>query len=269
MSAVGSVNAEQLSAIEASGAVFVSAGAGTGKTTVLVERYARAVCERGLGVESVLVITYTERAAGELRERIRERLRELGRRDLARDIDRAWISTIHGFCSRLLRAHPFAAGLDPRFRVLDESQARVVRAEAFREALAAFVQGRRPDRLRLLATYGSKGLAAMLVGAYERLRSAGLPLELAPGLEPDLAARILEARRHAAELVRDGDAGGEARALGERVLERAGQGTEPERLLDLSDLDLAAARACPRSRREPRRGARGGRAGGARHRCGP
>lgn len=237
MSTVAAVNAEQLSAIEASGAVFVSAGAGTGKTTVLVERYVRAVCDRGLGVDAVLVITYTERAAGELRERIRERLRELGRRDLARDIDRAWISTVHGFCSRLLRAHPFAAGLDPRFRVLDESQARVVRAEAFREALAAFVQGRRADRLRLLATYGSKGLATMLVGAYERLRSAGLPLELAPGTEPDLGAHILEARRQAAALVDAAGDGDETRALGERVLDRLVERSQPERLLDLSDLD--------------------------------
>ena len=57
-----SPNPEQREAIEASGPVFVSAGAGTGKTTVLVERFARAVCERGLDVGSVLVITYTERA---------------------------------------------------------------------------------------------------------------------------------------------------------------------------------------------------------------
>ena len=64
--------------------VFVSAGAGTGKTTVLVERFAEAVCERGLDVDSLLVITYTERAAGELRGRIRARLREAGRHDLAR-----------------------------------------------------------------------------------------------------------------------------------------------------------------------------------------
>ena len=70
----------------------------------------------------MLVITYTERAAGELRGRIRKRLRELDRHDLARELDAAWISTIHGFCHRLLKAHPFAAGIDPRFRVLDDSQ---------------------------------------------------------------------------------------------------------------------------------------------------
>ena len=56
-------NEQQQAAIAARGRVFVSAGAGTGKTTVLVERFVEAVCERGLDVESLLVITYTERAA--------------------------------------------------------------------------------------------------------------------------------------------------------------------------------------------------------------
>ena len=89
-------NPEQLAAIEAPGLVFVSAGAGTGKTTVLVERFVRAVCDRGLDIDSILVITYTERAAGELRSRIRRRLLEMDRADLARDLDSAWISTICG-----------------------------------------------------------------------------------------------------------------------------------------------------------------------------
>ena len=87
-------NPEQQAAIEAPGLVFVSAGAGTGKTLVLVERFVRAVCDQGLSVDSVLVITYTDRAAGELRSRIRNRLVELGRTDLARELDGAWISTI-------------------------------------------------------------------------------------------------------------------------------------------------------------------------------
>ena len=56
-------NTEQRAAIDARGHVFVSAGAGTGKTLVLVERFANAVCDEGLDVGSVLVITYTERAA--------------------------------------------------------------------------------------------------------------------------------------------------------------------------------------------------------------
>src|SRR5437870_10120949 len=128
------LNEQQLAAVEAGGEVFVSAGAGTGKTAVLVERVVRAVCDRGLDVDSILVITYTRRAAGELRPRIRAALAERARHDLARQLDGAWISTIHGFCARLLRAYPLAAGLDPRFRELDEAQAAVIRSEADRKS---------------------------------------------------------------------------------------------------------------------------------------
>ena len=76
-------NEQQQAAIDAHGTVFVAAGAGTGKTTVLVERFVTAVVDDGLDVQSLLVITYTERAAGELRARIRGRLIERGRPDLA------------------------------------------------------------------------------------------------------------------------------------------------------------------------------------------
>src|SRR2546423_13827342 len=160
-------NTEQLAAIEAPGVVFVSAGAGTGKTAVLVERFVRAVCERGLDVDSILAITYTRKAAGELRARIRAALVERGRHDLARELDGAWISTIHGFCNRLLKAYPFAAGLDPRFRVVEDSQARVLRSEAVGAALEGVCAGDDPERLRLLATYGAGGLRRMLTGVYE------------------------------------------------------------------------------------------------------
>ena len=228
-------NPEQLAAIDEPGVVFVSAGAGTGKTTVLVERYAKAVVERGLSVDSVLVITYTERAAGELRERIRARLRELGRHDLARDIERAWISTIHGFCSRLLRAHPFEAGLDPRFRVLDEGQASVLRGEAFTAALADFCGDRRPERLRLLAAYGARSLRTMLIGVFERLRSAGRPLELELGVDGDLEARLVELRAACEAALAAGAEPAEVAEL-ERLLELTGSDMPPERLRELPEL---------------------------------
>src|SRR5207247_9844480 len=106
---------------------------------------------------------------------------ELGRHELARELDAAWISTIHGFCHRRLRAYPFAAGIDPRFRVLDDSQGRVLRGEAFRAALEEYC-GERADRLRLLAAYGGRRLRRMLTGVHETLRSSGLPLRLeSPG----------------------------------------------------------------------------------------
>ena len=189
---------EQHAAIEAEGLVFVSAGAGTGKTSVLVERFARAT-DSGIDVASILVITYTDRAAAELRSRIRERLAKLGRPDLTRELDGAWISTIHGFCTRLLRQYPFAAGLDPRFRVLDESQGAVLRVEAFEEALGDFCSGEQEDRLAMLATYGSAGLRRMLIGVYETLRAAGRPLELSLGDVPGLDERIVRVRAVAGE----------------------------------------------------------------------
>src|ERR671936_2266982 len=167
------VNSQQRAAVDASGEVFVSAGAGTGKTMVLVERFARAVCEDGVDVESILVITYTEKAAGELRSRIRARLVDAGRADLARRLDGAWISTIHGLCHRLLRSHPFAAGVDPRFRLLHERQGRVLRSEAFDAALEAFCSDDDPERLRLLAVYGAGNLRRMLIGVHETRRAAG------------------------------------------------------------------------------------------------
>src|SRR3954463_6350820 len=212
------LNREQQRAVEARGLVFVSAGAGTGKTTVLVERYVRAVCDRGLDIESILVITYTERAAGELSSRIRARLVELGRHDLARSLDGAWISTIHGFCHRLLRSHPFAAGVDPRFRVLDESQGRVLRGEAFAAALAACCAGDAPARLRLLAIYGADGLRRMLTGVYETLRSAGRELVLELGDGPQLQAKVTELREAARCLADDVGSSDTARETARQAL---------------------------------------------------
>jgi ATP-dependent helicase/nuclease subunit A len=236
-------NEQQAAAIAARGQVFVSAGAGTGKTTVLVERFVEAVTERGIDVESMLVITYTERAAGELKSRIRARLRELGRHDLARSLDGAWISTIHGFCLRLLKAHPFAAGLDPRFRVLDDSQGRVVRTEAFEAALNAFCAAGDEARLRLLATYGAAGLRRMLTSVYETLRSAGreLVLELGEraGVEERLEAFAAAARALAADL----EAKDTARAAAAQALALAESGPHADRLLDLADVRVRGPRA--------------------------
>ena len=107
-------NAEQREAVDRRGRVFVSAGAGTGKTAVLVERVLRRFRD-GTPIDRLLAITFTDRAAAELRRRVREGLELAGEMEQARAVDTAWISTIHRFCLRILRAHAFEAGLDPRF----------------------------------------------------------------------------------------------------------------------------------------------------------
>jgi ATP-dependent helicase/nuclease subunit A len=228
------MNPEQQKAVEATGRVFVSAGAGTGKTSVLVERFVRAVADRGVPVDAVLVITYTRRAAGELRGRIRAALRERGRHDLARELDGAWISTIHGFCARLLKAYPFEAGLDPRFRELDEAQGAVLRGESFDEALGRFCEDEQPERLRLLATYGADGLRRMLTRVYETLRSAGRELVLELGERPALEERAAELREAARCLAEDPGATENQRASAVAVLELLAGDPRPDALLDLS-----------------------------------
>jgi ATP-dependent exoDNAse (exonuclease V) beta subunit len=235
------MNPEQRAAVDARGEVFVSAGAGTGKTTVLVERFVRAVCEEGLDVESVLVITYTRKAAGELRSRIRAALHARGRPDLARRLDGAWISTIHGFCSRLLRTHPFAVGIDPRFRELDDEQGMVIRGEAFERALASFCATRDAERLRLLATYGAQGLRRKLTAVYETLRSAGRELTLELSEPVDIAERLAELHEEARLLATDGDCSDKQAAAAQAAL--ALSTTNPERLLDLASLRAAGDRA--------------------------
>ncbi len=237
------LNEEQLEAVEAPGSVFVSAGAGTGKTSVLVERYVRAVCERGVDVESILVITYTRKAAGELRGRIRTALRDRGRPDLARELDGAWISTIHGFCNRLLRTYPFAAGLDPRFRELEEAGAAVLRGEAFDRALEGFCATGEPERMRLLATYRADGLRRMLTGVFETLRSAGRELVLELGERPSLADAADALRAEAARLAGDESATSTQRRNATETARALDAGATPERLVDLSAFACRGARA--------------------------
>jgi ATP-dependent helicase/nuclease subunit A len=237
------LNEQQVAAVEAGGEVFVSAGAGTGKTAVLVERVVRAVCDRGLDVDSILVITYTRRAAGELRTRIRAALAERGRHDLARRLDGAWISTIHGFCARLLKAHPLAAGLDPRFRELDEAQAAVLRSEAFREALAEFCGGDEPQRLELLATYGSDRLRRMLTSVYETLRAAGRELDLAVAARPELGERVEELRVAASSLAADPDATDAQHRTAAELVELLARDRRPDRLMNLTGFKARGDRA--------------------------
>jgi ATP-dependent helicase/nuclease subunit A len=225
--------------------LMVRAGAGTGKTTVLVERFVRAVIEDDVPVEAILAITFTDKAAAEMRTRVRARFAELDRRPEARAVEGAWISTIHGFCARVLRAHALSAGIDPDFRVLGELESERIAADAFDGALGAFM-GTDPDRLEMVAAYTPDGLGDMVRTAYSRLRSKGhrhprldeLPAPRAGDQAERLTAAVAGALR---ELGAAGDGVTVARALTKvercaALLERVSPGglVEPGELKDLS-----------------------------------
>ncbi len=186
--------AEQLDAIERrAGDLMLDAGAGSGKTSVLVERFVRAVLEDGVDISAILTITFTDKAAAEMRDRIRARLRTLGAAAQARATEGAFISTIHGFCARLLRTHALAAGIDPGFSVLDESGAERLADAAFDDALEDLACNQ-PGGVELIASYGPGALRAAILGTFAQLRSRG---ELEPGLPPLAAAPDIGGARQA------------------------------------------------------------------------
>ena len=246
-------NLEQQRAVEERGVVFVSAGAGTGKTRVH-RRALRAARSATTGSTSTRCSSSRTRSAprASCAGGSAARLLELGRHDLARELDGAWISTIHGFCNRLLKAHPFAAGLDPRFRELDDSQGRVLRGEAFRAALDEFCSGDDEARLRLLATYGAAGCAGCSRASTRRFARPG-----SSSARPARGAAARRAARRARASTREPQAtSGRIRYLETSHL--------PEELLDLSDLaSPRAGRAAPRGRAGRARGARRARPGAA------
>ncbi|HEV7562823.1 MAG TPA: UvrD-helicase domain-containing protein [Solirubrobacterales bacterium] len=228
---------EQAAAIAVSGRdALLEAGAGTGKTGVMVERYCRLVCDEDVPPDAILAFTFTDKAAAELRQRIRaelERRADLGSERAAAvlaGIGAAWVTTIHGFCNRLLGSHPVAAGIDPGFRVLDAPEAARAAREGFDEALAEFLAGGDSAREETVAAYEIEGLRNLTIAIHDELRSRGVAdpkLPDPPPSDPAAAiARAAEAARECLAELKDGDAKGE---LLERALARfTAAGPPPE-----------------------------------------
>ncbi|MGN6372564.1 MAG: UvrD-helicase domain-containing protein [Solirubrobacteraceae bacterium] len=234
---------QEQAASRRSGSLLLSAGAGSGKTSVLVERFVRAVRDDGVAPSQILAITFTERAAGELRERVRARLLALGEREAAREAEEAFISTFHGFCARLLRTHPLAARIDPGFRVLEEGISSRLQTLAFGDALRSFLHGEPAAAVDLVAAYGADTLQRMVFGAYAHLRSQG---QTEPRLEldvPQAAAALADADTRPRTTDIDMQAAQTCRLIDE-LLHRFGDAyTERKRArgaLDFDDLELGA-----------------------------
>ena len=126
---------------------IVSAGAGSGKTYRIADEVERLVADEGVAIDRIAAVTFTDAAAAELQERIRERLVEKGLLDAARRVDAAPIRTIHAFALSLLTENPLEAGLSPSPLVLGDVEQGALLARALNEALAD--DGLRPAIVRL------------------------------------------------------------------------------------------------------------------------
>ena len=178
----------------------VTAGPGSGKTTVLVERYLEILRTQKFSVDNIVAITFTNRAANEMRQRVRQKIDALLRETSGderqtwlrhkRALEAAVVTTIHGFCSRLLHEFPVEANIDPQFVLLDEHQSAMMLEAVVEESLTDAIH--HGNEKIVLMTQGATRavLAAALVELYRRYRGEGLSLE---------AIEKLSARNHAVE----------------------------------------------------------------------
>jgi ATP-dependent helicase/nuclease subunit A len=167
-------NAEQLPAVIDRGRdIVVTAGAGTGKTRTLVSRYL-SLLAGGVPIRSIVAITFTRKAAREMRNRVRGAMHDFieqgdlspGEMRLWSDrysqLDAARIGTIHSLATEILHAHPAEAGVDPRFEVLDEGGAGILLAQAVEEGLSWAADD---DQAVLLFTFlGERKLRSIVEG---------------------------------------------------------------------------------------------------------
>jgi ATP-dependent helicase/nuclease subunit A len=156
-----SLTPSQQQAVDARGNVLVMAGAGTGKTHTLIARCVDLIRKEGVSLDEILIVTFTEAAATELKRRLRAALEKSDDPHLSDQLalfDAAHIGTLHGFCFKLVREHFHQLGLDPQMTVLDEAQARLLADETLEEQFNVHYEGQDEFSLatqELIKVYGS------------------------------------------------------------------------------------------------------------------
>ncbi|MFC4766684.1 UvrD-helicase domain-containing protein [Effusibacillus consociatus] len=168
--------------------LLVAAGAGSGKTWVLTERYMEMLV-RGARPGQIVAITFTELAAAEMKRRIRGAVQkwidqapdpaEKKRwRQMYNELDSAIISTIHGFCMRILKEHPVEAGIDPLAEILEPDEVERLLEEAVEELLKEAMRERFEDLKPLyLAWGGRRGIVESLLAAHDAVQTFDYPVE--------------------------------------------------------------------------------------------
>ena len=147
----------------------VLAGAGSGKTTLLVERFLNAITQCKFDPERILAITFTEKAAHEMKNRLVAECLGRGLLKERRRLENASITTIHSFCARLLRENPVEGGLDPNFRILGEGESDVLMDRVLDRLFEEEAES--ASWIRMLLVYGEEGVRKALKQFYETVRA--------------------------------------------------------------------------------------------------
>jgi ATP-dependent exoDNAse (exonuclease V) beta subunit len=172
---VPELTASQLDAIDYRARdACVIAGPGSGKTTVLVERYRALIENHRFEPRNILAITFTEKAAANMKSKLAELFAHDPLR--LRELEAAYVSTIHGFCVRVLRDNAIAAGIDPRFSVMDARESEDLQYSCLHDAFDELVEHYRTGALELIAVLQEPDLASHLQSAYDGIRSAGVTI---------------------------------------------------------------------------------------------
>ena len=180
----------QKQAIDAKGgSIIVSAAAGSGKTAVLVERVIKRIIdpENPVDADRILVVTYTRAAAAELKERLTKKISELVKNDpfnknLLRQqslLNKAHISTIHGFCSSIVKEYFYVLDIDRNFRIGEDGEMMLIKKDALRLTLDSMYADKEPDFFRLVEAFGGEKddqqLEDIILRLHEFLRSHPYP----------------------------------------------------------------------------------------------
>jgi ATP-dependent exoDNAse (exonuclease V) beta subunit len=151
----------------------VVAGPGSGKTTVLVE-YFRRLVETGMDPLRILAITFTEKAACNMRAKLAKAF--AGDAALRGKLERAYVSTVHGFCARLLRENAIFAGIDPEFYVMDDRESARLQSLAIDGALDEMLAREPAATFALMRSLSSPDCASAILSVYDAMRAAGEPV---------------------------------------------------------------------------------------------
>ncbi len=156
--------------------VSVVAAAGSGKTSVLMERYVHWVMDEKISPERMIALTYTQKSAEEMRSRIMSRFWEKGEYKIYEELDSCSIATIHGFCHKIIKDYPVDSGVDPQFSVLPEDFSSKLKEQVF-ENLMDEVLAADASPFRALFDFTSLyQIRNCLFQVYERWRSQADPL---------------------------------------------------------------------------------------------